>query len=412
LRKKELAVPQLYRVAVIVETSRQLGRELLRGIIQYQSEVAHWSIGFQPHSYGDAPPAWLERWEGDGILARIVDEQMAEAVLAKRLPVVDLRAAIPELGVPHIEIANDEIVRLAVDHLWDCGFRMLGFCGLRAGQNRWMDDRRQLFERAAAERGAPCHVRLGVRGQDRHASLRDERAGFMQWLAKLPMPIGIMAANDDHGQQLLDACQVMQIRVPDQVAVIGVDNDEFLCNLSHPPLSSIEINLHGAGYQAAATLNRLMSGQTVRDPTIRCLPRRVAPRASTDIRMFGDPDFEAALSYIRQNACQGIDVGDVVRRLSVSRRVLERRFQALLGRSPNSEIVRVRLERAKELLAETQLPISEIAQRVGFASASYLCHVFRAQLGTSLGEFRGTARKAGGGLRPLARHEVVGRTPG
>jgi LacI family transcriptional regulator len=200
-----------------------------------------------------------------------------------------------------------------------------------------------------------------------------------------------MATNDDHGQQLLDACRAIGIRVPDQVAVVGVNNDEFLCNLSHPPLSSIEVNMHAVGYQAAAILDRLMSGQPVADRLIRCLPRRVVSRASSDIHMFGDPDFDAALAFIRRNACERITVADVVGHLNISRRVVERRFQAFLGRSPNDEIVRVRLERAKQLLTETDLSIAEVSHQIGFASASYLCQVFRRQLGVSPAEFRGTS---------------------
>jgi LacI family transcriptional regulator len=390
-------VPELRHVAVIVETSRQYGREVLRGIIEYQNKAKHWSISFQPRGFGDPPPAWLEQWRGDGILARIIDKRMAEAVLRKQLPAVDLRAARPNLGIPRIDMANIQIAQLAYQHLRDCGFRRFGFCGQPRGQNYWLDERRAAFEETCRQAGAECHVGLGRRGQDHHSSLKDERDQFARWLLKVPKPIGIMAANDDHGQQLLDVCQNMQIRVPDQVAVIGVNNDEFLCNLSYPPLSSIDVDLHGVGYRAAAMLDRLMAGQKVASPLIPCLPRRVVPRASTDIRMFGDPDFEAALSFIRRRACGKITVPEITKYLHVSRRVLERRFQTFLGRSPNDEIVRVRVERAKQLLAETGLTIAEIAAQVGFATASYLCQVFRRHVGVSPAEFRGTARA--GGLR-------------
>jgi LacI family transcriptional regulator len=394
---------ELHRVAIIVETSRQYGRELLRGIIQYQNEVTQWSICCQPHGYGDPPPAWLEHWRGEGILARIIDRRMAEAVLRKRLPTVDLRAFCPSLGIPRIDMANAEIANMAFAHLRDCGFRQFGFCGLPPGQNPWLDERCRAFQKVCHEGGAECHVCLGRRGQDRHASLKDERTRFSRWLSKLPKPIGIMAANDDHGQQLLDACQIMKIRVPDQVAVVGVNNDEFLCNLSHPPLSSIDVDLHGVGYRAAAMLDRLMNGSEVADPLIPCLPRRVVPRASTDIRMFGDPDFEAALSYIRRRACGNITVADVAGYLNISRRALERRFQAYLGRSPNNEIVQVRLERAKQLLAETDLTVGDIAGRSGFATASYLCQLFRQRIGVSPAEFRGRAQAS----RPRLKKTVV-----
>jgi LacI family transcriptional regulator len=396
-------VAKLHRVAIIVETSRQYGRELLRGIIQYQNEGAQWSICCQPHGYGDPPPAWLEQWRGDGILARIIDQRMAEAVLRKRLPTVDLRAAFPNLGVPRIDMANADIANVAYAHLRDCGFRQFGFCGLPPRQNPWLDERCRAFEKACYEAGMECHSCLGRRGQDRHASLKDERTRFSQWLIQLPKPIGIMAANDDHGQQLLDACQNMKIRVPDQVAVVGVNNDEFLCNLSHPPLSSIDVDLHGVGYRAAAMLDSLMDGHKVAEPLIRCLPRRVVARASTDIRMFGDPDFEAALSFIRRHACGTITVADVASYLNLSRRTLERRFQVLLNRSPNDEIVRVRLERAKQLLAETELTISDVAERIGFATASYLCQIFHRRIGVSPAEFRGKARASG----PKSRKTVV-----
>ena len=208
------------------------------------------------------------------------------------------------------------------------------------------------------------------------------------WVAGLPKPIGIFACYDFRGRQVLDACRRRNIVVPEAVAVIGMDNDELLCSLANPPLSSVIPNTHRTGYEAAALLDRLMSGERFAPDAHFIEPLGIATRQSTDVLAIEDANVARAVRFIRERACDGISVKDVLRAAPQSRRVLETRFQKLIGRTPHEEIIRVRLDRARTLLAETDLPLAVIAQRAGFAHVEYLSVVFKKHVGMPPSKFR------------------------
>jgi LacI family transcriptional regulator len=212
-----------------------------------------------------------------------------------------------------------------------------------------------------------------------------------RWLLSLPRPVGVMACYDIRARHVLDACRRVGLAVPDQVAVIGVDNDEFLCNLAEPPLSSVAPDTRRTGYEAAALLDRLMSGrERPRGQAIFVEPLGVVARRSTDVLAVGDPDVSAAVRFIREHACQGIAVKDLLARVPLSRRVLEGRFRKLLGRTPHEEIARIRFERVRQLLRETRLPLEEVARRSGFRNAEYLSTAYRREFGTAPSVYRKT----------------------
>jgi LacI family transcriptional regulator len=199
-----------------------------------------------------------------------------------------------------------------------------------------------------------------------------------QWLRGLPKPVGIMTCHDDRGHQVLEACRRAELSVPDSVAVIGVDNDPFLCNLCTPPLTSVDINPARIGYEAAAHLAALMNGaKPTRQPVLLGPPRGVAPRQSTDMLAIDDVEVAGAIRFVRENAVKGITVQDVLKRAERSPSTLERRIKRLLGRTIKAEITRVKLSRARLLLCETELPVAKIAARCGFSEPRYFCEVFR-----------------------------------
>ena len=249
------------KVALLIETSREYGRGMLRGIIRYQRENGPWSLFFEPRGLGETPPKWLARWKGDGILVRADTWPLARAILRSGLPAVDLRVSLPGLSLPFVGIDGRITVKLIFNHLWEQGFRRLGFCGLPAGDNVWSDFRQNELLRLALAAGCACHFFPAKRFRGRRPSWEIEQKRIATWLRTLPKPIGIMACNDDRGLQVLDACRQAELRVPEDVAVVGVDNDEFLCNLSIPPLSSVALGVERAGYEAAALLERLMAGE-------------------------------------------------------------------------------------------------------------------------------------------------------
>jgi len=255
-----------------------------------------------------------------------------------------------------------------------------------------MDLRGELFQGLVREAGFPCHVHAGHAGPERTA-WDEEQEEIAAWVAGLPKPVGVMACNDDRGLQVTDACRRAGVTVPDEVAVIGVDNDEILCHLASPPLSSVDINTPRIGYEAAALLGRLMAGQPPPAQPVWLAPRGVVARASTDVLATGDRELALAIRLLRARACEGLRLKELPARTLLSLRTLERRASELLGRSPKEEVMRVRLERAKELLAETDLPVGSVAKKCGFSQAKYFSHVFRVKLGRTPGQYRHDTHK-------------------
>lgn len=210
----------------------------------------------------------------------------------------------------------------------------------------------------------------------------------IRWIKRLPKPVGVMACNDMRGQQVLNTCRALGVAVPDEVAVIGVDNDEVLCTLSDPPLSSVVPDTERIGYETATLLDRMMRGGRGPDGQIFIKPKAIITRRSTEVLAVEDRQIAAATRFIREHACEGIDVSDVLRVVPMSRSTLDRRFFALMNCSPKDEILRVRLNRAKQLLAETNLSLPLIAEKLGLEHAEYLSRIFKKRVGLTPSEFR------------------------
>jgi LacI family transcriptional regulator len=393
--RHQSATRPIPQVAVWIETSRGYGRGLIRGVAEYLRHHGPWSVYFTPHGLREPSSTWLNNWQGDGILARIDDRRMARMLLAKKLPLIDLRGRLPGLEIPTVGLDNRPVARLAFEHLRDRGFRHFGFCGLPPGEHVHMDQRRQFFAELVTKSGAHCHV-FQARPAGKRSSLGDDQSQLRTWLIDLPKPIGIMSCNDDRGQQLLNACRDIELAVPEQVAVVGVDNDRELCNLATPALSSVDVNSERIGYAAAEWLGRLMSGRKFPGSEVAFPPSHVVMRRSTDTVAVEDPALARALRFIRGRANGPICVDDVVEAALTSRRYLERQMRKQLGRSPNQEILHVRTQRARQLLFETNLSLSEIARQSGFSDAKYFGDAFRRLSGVSPGEFRRRSREASG----------------
>jgi LacI family transcriptional regulator len=371
-------------VALLIETSGAYGRGLLFGVMRYLREHGPWSVYLHPHDLGAPPPPWLRKWRGDGVLVRNDDRRIGRAIRARGLPAVDLRSS--ESGLPYIGFDNRIAVRLAFEHLLDSGLKQFGFCGLPRNHDPGLDLRCDLFQELVVAKGYNCHV------FDRRAKSRDgweeEQDHLVAWLLELPRPIGVMAYDDDRGEQVLDACRRADILVPDEVAVIGVDNDEILCNLSSPPLSSVDVDAPRMGYEAAALLGRLMTGKRPPRRPLLLPPRGVVCRESTDLLATADRELASAIRFLREHACEGLRLKEFLRETQLSRRALERRMRKLLGRSPKEELMRVQFIRAKQLLAETDLPAAAIAAKCGFGQPSYFSRAFRAKVGVSPRDYR------------------------
>jgi LacI family transcriptional regulator len=385
-------VTKLRRVALIVETSRAFGRGVIRGVAQYSREHGPWSIYFTPHGLDDPPPGWLQGWRGDGILARIEDQRMAEAVRCTGAPVVELRGMLPDLGFPHIGVDNLAVVRTAVDHLRHRGLRQFAFLGYPRGGYPRMDEREDGFVDTMRELGFPFSVFDHWPRRTRQPNWEQQQSRIADWIAALPKPVGILGCSDDCGLQVLDACRRAAVSVPEQAAVVGVDNDEYLCMLSIPPLSSVDILPQHVGYEAASLLERMMAGGAPSELRIRTQPGEVVVRESSDLLAIQDAEVVAAVKFIRARACQRIKVADVARGVGLSPTALESRLRRAIGRSVYQEIQRVQIDRVRELLAETDLPLKQVAHRCGFKYTQYLSRVFRQATGRTLSEYRKQTR--------------------
>lgn len=376
------------RVALLVEASWAYTRGLVRGVARYNREHKHWALYFTPHEANSPPLAWLSAWDGDGILARIDNPALAEALLKRGLPVIDLRRSLPGLGLPTAGPDDAAVARLAVAHLRERGFRHFGFLGLPRGQHPSMDARAEHFVRLVGEAGGTCSV-LAVRG---HRPLQEDweadLARILHWLKKLPRPVGIMAGDDDRGVQLLDACRRAGVRVPDEVAVIGVGNDDCLCGLSLPPLTSIDLKPQRIGYEAARLLDEMMATGQRTAPSLYIEPHGIVTRTSTDVLATDDETVVRAAEFIRAHACEQIHVNDVLRHARTSRAVLEPRFKEILGRTIFQEIQRVRVERVKELLRSTNAGLKQISRQAGFSYPEHMMRVFRQATGQTPTAYR------------------------
>lgn len=371
---------------MIVETSLASGRDILRGIARYVREHGPWSVYHEPRALEEAVPRWLHDWNGDGIIARIQNKRIAGAVASTGLPVVDVLGLVPSAGEPLVHVDDQAIARMAAEHLLERGFRHFGFCAVSGAP--WSDARRDAFQRSVARAGHECSVyRLppDTRGQ---RTWEEQEQRLTGWVRSLPKPVGIMVCNDPRGQLVLEACRRARVAVPEEAAVIGVDNDEPLCEIADPPLSSVIPDHRRVGYEGAALLDRLMAGAAPPEGPVYVPPVGLVTRRSTDVLAIDDADVAAAVRFIREHACDGIGTGDVLRRVSLSRSTLQRRFRNVLGRSIHDEILRVRLRRVQELLAQSDLPINVVSAKAGFAHRQYLGNVFKAKLGQTLAAFR------------------------
>jgi LacI family transcriptional regulator len=371
-------------VAVLVETSNAYARRLVVGIQKYASG-ADWSLYTAEHSRREADFSWLRGWRGEGILARIESPEAAGFVRAMGLPTVDLSAGrfAPEL--PGVETDDRAIATMAAEHFAERGLRDLAFVGDPGFA--WSVNRAAAFQQAAASLG--CQVRSMFQME---SPWTEDRTRLSDWLRDLPKPVGVFACYDIAGQEVLEACKAAGLHAPDEVAVLGVDNDAFINNLTSPPLSSIEPDAVRTGFLAAEMLDRLMDGEQVPGGQRLMPPIRLVTRHSSDTLAVPDPLVAGAAQFIRDNSTRSVSVPEVLRHVCLSRRALDPRFGQALGRTFSGEIIRARMSRVEELLSSTDLTLQQIAVRLGYPHSEYLGFAFKRHTGKPPGAFRKSVR--------------------
>ena len=378
-------------IAVIVETSNSYARDILRGIHEYVRTRRGWTLYLTEHGRHEIDESFAGNWKFDGVIARIETDRMARIIKTMGVPTVDVSAARLIEGIPWVETDDEAITRLAIDHLKDCGLHNFAFFG--DPFYNWSIWRQHAFERIV---GHPESVKSRIFNLPARKEPRvrwwTQRDAIRAWLESLPKPIGIFACYDACGQQLLEICHYYDIMVPEDVAVVGVDNDNLLCELATPTMSSVVPNSFGTGAYAAEILDYMMSGKTLAGRKYSMEPLGVRKRVSTDVLTVGDPHVAKAVAYIRQNAHQNIRVEDVLGIVPLSRRVLEARFRKALNRTPHQEILRVRTNAVRELLLETDMSLFEISEALGIEHPEYLSVFFKKETGLTPSQYRDQAR--------------------
>ncbi len=373
------------RVALLVETTRTYTREVLGGVKRFIAAHGPWSTFLELRALDSAPPAWLRDWDGDGILTRTFTQEMADLISRTGLPAVELRATNLKGERPFVGMDNASIGRSVAEHFFERGYRQFAAYSLRT--ERFFIERVQNFVRSVESYGCRC-FELPETLSDSAADWEKSQDTLINWLSLLPKPVGIFAANDQLGVRLLDACQRAGVAVPEEVAVVGAENEETLCSFATPALTSVRFDGQTVGYKAAELLERLMSGKSVKLRETLIPPKGIIVRASSDELVINDRLVANAVRLIREDSNKGLNVDNLCQRLNVSRSTLDRRMKAALNRSPKEEISRIRFREVERLLIETDLTMETIAELTGFTHSHYLQAAFKQIYGETPGGFR------------------------
>jgi LacI family transcriptional regulator len=384
---------EIPKVAVLLQTSGRVCRDTALGIRLYTRLHGPWSVYFGSCEYQRLVPK-LAQWGASGIIASIPNARLGRALADARLPTVAINVSdhVQELASDILNRSDasfdaaEPVAELAKQHFLERGFAHFAFVGVE--EIVWSERREAAFRKQLASSGYDLLVYRQA-ARERDVAWVKEQIMLSDWLRKLPTPIGILACNDEHGRMVLDCCRMAKLHVPEEVAVLGVDNDEFFCNLAEPPLSSIALGAQSTGYEMAELLDGIMRGRVRKPRHLGVKTVGVITRRSTDILAVSDSDVTAAMRFIRESFSKPISVGNVADAVLTSRRSLEKRFRRVLGRSVLEEIQTVRVETAKRLLLETEHPIAKVAQLSGFGSVDYFIRFFRQKIGVTPSRFRG-----------------------
>ncbi len=362
-------------VGVFVDSIGTYGRGITRGILAFQ-RYRQWQISMM-RTWMFQPTAFLEDWVGDGLITMIPDEPTFRRIEQTGKPMVCVSSLLPTLHEVSVLTDDYAVGQMAARHFLDRGFRHFGFCGHSESTPP---------ASFVVERGRGFTDTIEAAGFTVQSALHMD--GLTDLLRSLPLPAAVFTANDELGIRAIARAERIGLRVPEQIAILGVDNDDLLVESGSVSLSSVSLPNFKIGFEAASLLDQIMRGETPDKTLIQLPPVEVVTRKSSDITAIADPDLTAALAFIRQHAAEPIDVPAVVAAVPVSRRVLERRFQKYLQRSTLEEIQRVRIERACTLLIDTELSVSEVGTASGFSCRSRFHAAFVRTTGQTPKTFR------------------------
>jgi LacI family transcriptional regulator len=378
-------------VAIAIEASASFSRGVLEGISRWMGEHEGWMITIDDREPGVPIPGWFLRWAGHGLISGLEESSLPRAWRAGQRPVVHVRSRLPVTPLPGIYPDDEAAVRLCVAHLAERGVghlvflpgtspAMQGLCDAVVHQAVAFGCRLDIHE--------PPQRNNGGRKRDDD----EDRDAVARWLATLPKPVGVIATSDVHALRIIEGCRRCGIAVPDDVAVVGIGDDEVLCGLATPGLTSVTHDRSRIGQEAARMLDEAMRFGRPPSTVIYVPPAGIAIRRSSDVFAVDDADIRKALRVIQTRACADVSAAEVAVEVRVPRRVLDRKFQRLLGRTIHDELQRMKVAEAKRLLLETEDKLLVISMRSGFTHAPQLCNVFKSVVGMSPMQYRKAAR--------------------
>jgi len=370
---------------LLLDHSRSFGRGLLRGVAKYSRLHGPWTIfresQFYSHVYKKSIS--IDTINADGAIVNI--SYLKKNNFKGKIPLVVAEVDEPIPGYSNIICSNVQAGKMGATYLLEQGFKMFGFCGFT--DMFWSNERCEGFAEILIEAGIEPYIYQPPKSSAARSGDR-EVPYIAEWLKSLPLPIAILACNDDRAQQISESCKIINRRVPEDIVLMGIDNDELVCELSDPPLTSIKINSEKAGYEAAEQLDLLMSDKKSSVKDLVAHPTQIVARQSTDVLQIDNTEVRKALQFIRSHSKQALRVDDVVEITYISRRILEQHFRNVLGRSIYDEIRRVRCEHISKLLLETNLSITRIAMMTDFLGVENIARFFRKEKGMSLQAYR------------------------
>lgn len=380
---------KVFKVLLLIDSSRGYARDLLQGIAQYSTLHSPWI--FLKESTGiKTSLRQLAATEADGIITQFAEtKKKAQQIMDIGLPTVAVFGGWEELlkdypNVLGLHGDSAAIGGMGAEHLLLRRLKTYAFCGFASP---WSFEREKWFRQKIEEHGFNTHC-YRIKGPIFASSWKREEIRITHWLRELPKPVGLMCCNDDVAQEVINASRVAGIRIPEDIAVLGVDNDELACSLCNPPLSSIALNTKIAGYETARLLSRLMVGDRPSKKVVLLRPNSIITRLSTDVLATDDREVAEAVLYIQKNITSPIQVRDVVKAVAICRRAIQQRFRKIMGRSIFEEIRRLRVEHLTKLLLETSFPVSKIAQDLGYTSVDHVSRYFKSEKGITPQAYR------------------------
>jgi len=401
------------QIILLLDATNPHLRKIAQGVATYAHQQGNWSFDVVQDPCDNLPYLMYDplegsvnsdRWLADGIIACCPSRDAAKAIRRLNTPIVGIELEYgwsePDWRIPYFATDNDAIGRMGARELIERGLKRLAFCGIPPTRlTGWSERRQAAFKECAREAGVPCSIFPSASSSIGAGAKLHKR--LSAWLESLKKPVGLMACYDVRARHVLTTCRKLGLLVPEDVAVIGVDNDELMCELTSPPLSSIEQGARSIGYQAAALLDQLMAGRKAEQLRFVVQPEGIVTRRSSDALAIDDADVAAAFRFIGSHACEGIRASDVVEAVAISRTALMGRFKAVLGRTIHAEIQRVQIDHVRQLMATTDLPLNRVALQTGFRYLQQMIAAFRRHTGQTPGEYRIRSRQ---GIAGATRH--------